>query len=99
MRVIAQSTLRNHWQQPDRRDSEQPLKAWYQAVKRASWTTPNDVKAAYRNASFLADSRVCFNIAGNKYRLVVHIKYSLRIVLIKFIATHKEYDKIDAETI
>jgi len=99
MRVIAKRTLREHWQQVDRRDSEQPLKAWHRQTRRANWAEPADVKATYGNASILGNSRVCFNIAGNKYRLVTHIHYPLRIVFIRFVGTHEEYDQIDANTI
>ena len=99
MRIIAIRTLREHWERVDRRDSEHPLKAWHQKTQREDWAKPSDVKDTDGNASILGDNRVCFNIAGNKYRLVVHIMYPLRIVLIKFIGTHKEYDQIDAETI
>ena len=90
MRIIAKRTLREHWAKKGRKDSEKPLKAWYQAVEAADWTKPADVKVAYKNASILAYNRVCFNIAGNKYRLIVHINYPYRIVLIKFVGTHKE---------
>lgn len=99
MRIIAKRTLRKHWEQKGREDSEQPLKAWHQAVEAADWEKPADVKVDYKSASILADNRVCFNIAGNKYRLIVHINYPYRIILIKFVGTHKEYDQIDAETI
>jgi len=99
MRIIAKRSLREHWARKGREDSEQPLKAWYQAGEAADWKKPVDVKADYKNASIPADNRVCFNIAGNKYRLIVHINYPYRIALIKFVGIHKEYDQIDAESI
>lgn len=99
MRVIARRMLREHWDKPGRGDSEQPLKAWLAEAKKAEWRSPQDIKALYRNASFLGDNRVVFDIAGNKYRLVVHVQYRLGIVLTKFVGTHQEYDKINAKTI
>lgn len=99
MRIIAKRTLREFWQQPGRQDAEEPLKAWYQQTKAADWDGPAAVKADYGNASIVADNRVCFNIGGNKYRLIVHINYPYRLVLIKFIGTHEEYDLIDADTV
>lgn len=96
MRIISRATIRDFWLHPEYRDSEQPLKAWFDEAKNANWKTPQDIKAHYRNASFIANNRVVFNIHGNKYRLIVSISYSLSIVYIKFIGTHKEYDKIDA---
>lgn len=72
---------------------------WYADVKRAEWTTPADIKALYRNASFIANNRVVFNIKGNTYRLIVAIQYRHRLVYIRFVGTHQDYDKIDAATI
>lgn len=76
-----------------------PLEAWYNEVRRAKWTAPTNIKSQYRNASILKTGRVVFNIAGNKYRLVVHINYRAGIVFVRFIGTHAQYDTIDAETI
>ncbi len=96
MRVIAISTLRQFWQRHP--DAEQPLKAWHDEVTQAAWTQPADIKAQYRSASILKNRRVVFNIKGNDYRLIVAIAYRLGIVYVKFIGTHTEYDKLDAET-
>jgi len=89
--------LRDFWERHP--DAEQPLKAWFQAAQAADWTSPADVKANYRTASFLDDNRACFNIAGNKYRLIVKINYPYRVVYIRFVGTHAQYDKIDANTV
>lgn len=56
-------------------------------------------KQNYRSASFLADNRVVFNIGGNKYRLIVRVNYTAKIVYIRFVGTHAEYDKINVEAI
>lgn len=97
MRVIAVSTLRQFWQKHP--DSEQALKAWYDEATQAKWAQPADIKAQYRSASILRNRRVVFNIKGNDYRLIVAIAYRLSIVYVKFVGTHAEYDKIDAETV
>jgi mRNA interferase HigB len=97
MRIIARRTLRTFWERHP--DSEQPLKSWFAEAQAADWKTPQTVKRRYRNASFVADNRIIFNIGGNKYRLVVHVNYDFRIVYIKFVGTHREYDRIDPETI
>lgn len=68
-------------------------------VVKASWQTPNDIKEQYRSASIVGNNRVVFNIHGNKYRLVVKINYFAQVVYIRFIGTHKEYDKIDVTLI
>ncbi|WP_420224854.1 type II toxin-antitoxin system HigB family toxin [Pigmentiphaga litoralis] len=97
MRVIAVSTLRLFWQQHP--DAEQSLRAWFDEAVKADWTQPADIKAHYRNASILKNRRVVFNIKGNDYRLIAAVAYRLGVVYIKFVGTHAEYDKIDAETV
>lgn len=100
MRIIAKRTLVQFWENnPQYEDSRLALLAWYHEAKRATWQNPTDIKAQYRNASILKGGRVIFNIAGNKYRLVVHINFSAQIVHIRFVGTHKQYDSIDPETI
>ena len=65
----------------------------------ADWSKPSDAKAQFGNVSILKDGRAVFNIGGNKYRIVVWINYPYRVVYIRFIGTHKQYDAIDAQTI
>lgn len=96
-RIIAKSTLREYWEK--HADSEQYLKTWYDTVKSAKWFSPNDVKRTYISASILKDSRVVFNIKGNSYRLIVKFNYEKQWAFIRFIGTHAEYDKINADTI
>ncbi len=73
--------------------------AWYRRVLQADWESPVNVKQDFRSASILKDGRVVFNLAGNKYRLVVWINYAYRVVYIRFIGTHTQYDRIDAQTV
>lgn len=80
-------------------DAIEPCLAWYRHTVKADWTTPADVKQDFRNASILKDGRMIFNIAGNKYRLVVWINFHYRVVCVRFIGTHTHYDKINAQTI
>jgi mRNA interferase HigB len=97
MRIIALGTLREFWQRHP--DAEVPLRSWYAAASRADWRSPADVKAAYRNASFVANNRIVFNIKGNEYRLVAAVHYNRGMMFIRFIGTHREYDKIDVANI
>jgi mRNA interferase HigB len=97
MRVIARRTLKEYGEQEP--EAAASLGAWYREAKAATWKSPADVKEKYRNASVLKNGRVVFNIAGNKYRLVVRIDYAAAIVFIRFIGTHRAYDKIDAEEV
>jgi mRNA interferase HigB len=88
---------REFWQKHPQ--AELPLRAWHAEASRAEWTTPADIKKAYRNASFLARNRVVFNIKGNDYRLIAAAHYDRGIMFIRFVGTHAEYDRIDAGTI
>ena len=97
MRIVALGTLQNFWQRHP--DSEIPLRSWHAAASRAGWRSPADVKAAYRNASFVANNRIVFNIKGNEYRLITAVHYNRSMMFIRFIGTHREYDKIDASNI
>ena len=97
MRVVARKILRTFWERFP--DSEDALKTWFAEAETAVWTNPGEIKAQYRSASILKNSRVVFNICGNKYRLVVKISYKNGIVLIRFIGTHKEYDAINVEEV
>ena len=100
VRIIALSTLKAFITRgPRYADAYEPTMAWYRQVKRADWATPADVKRAFRSASILKDGRVVFNIAGNKYRIVVWINYPYRVVYVRFIGTHRQYDEIDAQTV
>jgi mRNA interferase HigB len=100
MRVIALSALKAFLQSgPACADAREPVMAWYRQVRAADWATPADVKRDIRTASILKDGRAVFNIAGNKYRVVVWINYPYRVVDVRFIGTHRQYDRIDAQTI
>lgn len=80
-------------------DCEQQLKSWYQETAKAKWNGPKQIKVAYPTASFLAENRVVFNIKGNHYRLIVKINFDYQLMWIRFIGTHAEYDKINAQSI
>jgi mRNA interferase HigB len=95
MRTISRRTLREFWTRHP--DVEQALRAWYHDAQAADWQSPADIKRVYANASILGNNRVVFNIKGNSYRLVAAINYDYQICYIRFVGTHKEYDRIDAE--
>ena len=100
MRIISLSTLKVFW--ADRsayQDAQESALAWYRDVSKADWATPSAVKAEFGTASVLNYGRVVFNLASNKYRLVVWINYPFRVVYIRFIGTHKQYNAIDAQTV
>ncbi|WPY97609.1 type II toxin-antitoxin system HigB family toxin [Christiangramia sp. OXR-203] len=97
MRIIAKRTLRDFWIK--HADSEQQLKAWYRETEKTEWENINDLKKDYPSASILQDNRIVFNIKGNNYRLIVKFNFEYQVCYIRFIGTHAEYDKIDANNI
>lgn len=97
MRVIALGALRSFWEKYP--DAEQPLKSWYDETKRADWKSFHDIKRLYPSASIVGNDRVVFNIKGNSYRLIVLVRFRGKKLFIRFVGTHKEYDKIDARTV
>jgi mRNA interferase HigB len=97
MRIVARRTLGEFWEK--HRTAEQPLKSWYREAAQATWVGPSDIKRSYRHASFLKGNRVIFNIGGNKYRLIVHVNYTYRVLYVRYVGTHADYDNVDPEQI
>jgi mRNA interferase HigB len=99
MRIIARRTLREFVEglsgQKDQRAVKAALDAWFDEVSKAVWTSSADVKRLYATASIVSAELIVFNIKGNDYRLVVSVDFEKSIVWIKWIGTHKAYDKID----
>ena len=97
MRIVAKRTLKRFWL--THKDCEEQLKSWFNEVSKTNWNNPNELKKEYPSASILGDSRAVFNIKGNNYRLIVKINYAYKILWIRFVGTHLEYDRIDANKI
>jgi len=97
VRVIAKKTLRDFWKKHS--DCEQQLKSWYREAEKSKWNSINELKAEYPSASILKENRIVFNIKGNDYRLIVKFNFGYNICWIRFIGTHSEYDKINANEI
>jgi mRNA interferase HigB len=95
--VIAKKHLVEFWVRHP--DAETSLKAWFDEASNASWRSPQDIKDQYAHASFVANNRVVFNIKGNAHRLIVAVAYKFGAVYIKFVGTHKVYDRVDAATV
>lgn len=94
MHIVALERLRLFWEEHP--DAEEPLRSWYAVARRAHWQTPVDIRADYGNASFVGNNRVVFNIKGNDYRLIVLAEYQKGRLLIRFVGTHAEYDRLNA---
>lgn len=98
MQVVAKRTLVRFWNRHPR--AKTTLSTWHHFVEKAIWSGPADVKAEFgATVDFVSDNRLIFDVAGNRYRLVVHVSYTYKAVLIKFIGTHAEYDRIDPATV
>jgi len=97
MRIISKKTIKDFFEIPGYSDSKNALEAWHREVLKLDWNNQNEIKARYASASIIGDEKVVFNIAGNKYRLIVKINYHAKIVFIKLIGTHKQYDKINVK--
>jgi mRNA interferase HigB len=98
LRIFNRSTLVEFWKKHP--DSESPLRLWFSIVEKATWSGPADVRVAFGSADFLANNRVVFDIKGNSYRLVAQVKYApLFLVFVRFLGTHAEYDRIDANKV
>ncbi len=97
MRIISRKTLTSF--SDKHLETKQALRAWFDEVSNALWTSPNELKEQYKNASIITNKRVVFNIHGNKYRLIVDVEYRIGIVFIVWIGTHKEYDKLNIKEI
>ncbi|MFW5804339.1 MAG: type II toxin-antitoxin system HigB family toxin [bacterium] len=96
-RIFSKSTLREYWETHP--ETEQYLKTWYDIAMNSNWKNPNDVKQTYATASILKNERIVFNIKGNSFRLIVKLNFEKQWIFVRFIGTHSEYDKIDANTI
>lgn len=97
MNIHNKGTLIKFWTR--HADSKKSLQFWYNDVRSKSWQKPNNVLKEYAASDIIANDRVVFDIKGNRYRLVASVNYQKGWVFIKFIGTHAEYDKIDADTI
>ncbi len=95
MKILSRPALRAFWERAGCEAARQPLLAWFKEVEKATWKSPAEVKKSYATADFVGDGRIVFNIGGNKFRLVVWVKYTVALVLIKWVGTHEEYDAID----
>ena len=97
MNVVAKKTLTDFWIK--HADAKGPMSSWYQEVSKADWNGPQDIKNEYRAVDFLEQNRVVFDIKGNTYRIICSVAYSQKAVFIKFVGTHAEYSKIDANKV
>ncbi len=97
MNVVSRAALVRFWTLHP--EAEGVLNAWWKLARAGKWKTPQEVRDQFGSADFVGDNRVIFNVGGNNYRVVARISYRYQAMMIKFVGTHQEYDKIDAETV
>lgn len=97
LRIIAKKTLRDFWEVHP--EVEEALKSWYNEFEKSKFENFNQLKSEYPSASILQNKRLVFNIKGNHYRLIVKINFDFQLCWIRFIGTHAQYDKINANNI
>ena len=97
MKIFSRGTLRDFWTKHS--DCEFQLKTWYSETKKSNWVSINELKSEYPKASILKDNRIVFDIKGNDYRLIVKFNFEYQLAWVRFIGTHAEYDKINANEI
>jgi len=97
MQNIARRALKVFWE--GHPQAEVSLRAWYALVAKAAWNGPADIRAMFNSVYFVADNRVIFDIGGDKFRLIARVSYKYRRVLVKFVGTHAQYDRINPETV
>ena len=92
MRIIAKRTLVEYYTKNPKAKSA--LESWYETTSKAEWKNFADIQNTFTTVSSVGNHRYVFNIKGNDYRLIVLIKFTISHVLIRFVGTHEEYDKI-----
>ena len=99
MRIVSHKTLKEFYEQPGHEDAKVPLEYWYHTAENAEWKNFAEMKSNFGSVDNVGNQHYVFDIRGNNYRLIVVIKFTIGLVLIRFIGTHAEYDKIDCSTI
>lgn len=99
MRIISHRKLRDFYESKGREYSKIALERWYQIAEEAEWKNFSDIRVDFPNADYVGNQHYVFNIKGNNYRLIVVIKFTINRIFIRFVGTHKEYDKIDCSNI
>ena len=97
MRIISRKPLKQFWEKHV--DAKDWLEDWCAEAKSSTWRFPEEIKKRYSSASILSDNRVVFNVCGNRYRRITKVHYGYGIIYIRFVGTHTEYDKVNANLI
>ena len=97
MRVIAHRTLVEFYK--NHADAKTATENWYSKVTSANWKSFADVKNDFNSVDSVGNQHYVFNLKGNNYRLVVVIKFQIKMIYIRFVGTHAAYNKIDSSKV
>jgi len=90
MHIISKRPLREFWEK--HQNAREPLENWFKTVSRSRWTSLAEVRVTYPHCDLYGTCYI-FNIGGNKYRLIVKMNFLKQMVFVKYVLTHREYDK------
>lgn len=99
MHIISHKKIKDFFETPGREDSKAALQRWYDIASNADWRNLSEIKNDFPTTDYVGNQHYVFDIRGNKYRLVVVIKFTIGRIFVRFVGTHAEYDKIDCLTI
>lgn len=95
MNVVSHKRLKEFYETKGREDAKSALERWYHTALKAEWKNLSELKVDFPSVDYVGNQRYVFNIRGNKYRLVVVVKFTIGYIFVRFVGTHEEYDKID----
>lgn len=99
MHIISHRKLKEFYESPGNEDSTAALQRWYDIARQSDWHNLSEIKKDFPATDYVGNQHYVFNIRGNRYHLVVVIKFTISRIFIRFVGTHAEYDKIDCSTI
>ena len=99
MKIVSHRKLKEFYETNGKENSLIALERWYDIAEKAEWKSLSDIKVDFPSTDYVGNQHYVFNIKGNCYRLVVVIKFTIGYIYVRFVGTHKEYDKIDCSTI
>lgn len=99
MRIVSHRKLKEFYEQEGHADSKVALERWYELTEAADWKNLSDIKNDFPSTDYVGNQHYVFNIRGNKYRLVVVVKFTIGYIYVRFVGTHSDYDRIDSSTI
>ena len=99
MRIVSHRKLKEFYEMPGNESSRVSLERWYEVAEDVCWKNFADIRKDYPSADYVGNQHYVFNISGNKFRLVVVVKFIMGYVYVRWVGRHSDYDNIDCRTI